>query len=239
MSHAHTCLGACSNHPGTPSDPGAVFLDHLTNTPPTRFPFTHWQCPKTLPPCLIAALRAVPFDPPPLSHDAWATGKRDSHNSRRIFYNTETQRRFQPCARLAETFQNPTLVAKLGNITGAALDGTFLRLEHCLDRDGFWLEPHPDIAAKKLTLLIYLDEPPLGEEWGTDLFRPDDLEWAGSAPCHPGSGLLFIPAHDTWHGFRRKPITGTRHSIIINYVASDWRARRELAFPEDPVVARG
>ncbi len=235
MSHAHTCLGACSSRPGTASDPGAVFLGHLADTAPTHFPFTHWQCAKTLPPCLIAALGAVPFDPPPLSADDLATGKRDSHNSHRIFYNAETQRRFDPCARLARAFQNPSLVAKLAAITGAALHGTFLRLEHCLDRDGFWLEPHPDIAAKKLTFLIYLNEPPLGEDWGTDLFHPNDLHWVGSAPCHPGSGLLFVPAQDTWHGFRRKPITGIRRSIIINYVAADWRARHELAFPDAPV----
>jgi hypothetical protein len=31
-------------------------------------------------------------------------------------------------------------------------------LELCLDTDGFWLEPHTDIGAKKLTLLISLSQ---------------------------------------------------------------------------------
>jgi hypothetical protein len=53
----------------------------------------------------------------------------------------------------------------------AALAARFPRVEYCLDTDGSWLEPHIDIGAKVLTMLIYLANPPPGEDWGIDLFQ--------------------------------------------------------------------
>ena len=52
------------------------------------------------------------------------------------------------------------------------LDGSFLRIECCLDTDGFWLEPHTDIGAKLLTLLVYLSDHPEAGDWGTDIMDP-------------------------------------------------------------------
>ena len=36
------------------------------------------------------------------------------------------------------------------------LRDSHLRIEYCLDTDGFWLEPHTDIGAKLFTMLVYL-----------------------------------------------------------------------------------
>jgi hypothetical protein len=48
--------------------------------------------------------------------------------------------------------------------------------------------------------------------------------------------LIFIPANNTWQGFHKRPIQGIRRSLIVNYVGAEWRARHELAFPDQPVA---
>ena len=48
-------------------------------------------------------------------------------------------------------------------------------------------------------------------------------------------GFSFVPGRDTWHGFDKRPIRGVRRSVIINYVKPEWRARHELAYPDQPV----
>lgn len=99
---------------------------------------------------------------------------------------------------------------------------------------GFWLEPHTDIAAKRFTMLIYLSTHPDAAEWGTDLFDAN-LQTSGRSSGRFNSGLIFLPANDTWHGFARRLIAGVRRSIVINYVTPDWRSRHELAFPAVPI----
>jgi hypothetical protein len=86
------------------------------------------------------------------------------------------------------------------------------------------------------TMLVYLSDHPDAEQWGTDLYD------RGRNPAERVSGarntgLIFLPAADTWHGFARRPIRGVRRSLIINYVTPDWRAQGELAFPTEPVRA--
>jgi len=82
--------------------------------------------------------------------------------------------------------------------------------------------------------LIYLSSEPGSDAWGTDLLAPDGTLVA-RAPATPNSGLIFVPASDTWHGFAPRPMQGLRRTLIVNYVGSEWRARNELAFPDQPV----
>ena len=55
------------------------------------------------------------------------------------------------------------------DVCGRRLTDASLRIEYCLDTDGFWLEPHTDIGAKLFTMLIYLSDDPGAVEWGTDI----------------------------------------------------------------------
>ncbi len=98
------------------------------------------------------------------------------------------------------------------------------------------MEPHTDIGAKRLTFLIYLSDHPDAENWGTDIMDQAG-HVLGRAPGSANRGLIFVPAADTWHGFVRRPILGVRRSLIVNYVGPEWRSRRELAFPGEPVVS--
>jgi hypothetical protein len=73
-------------------------------------------------------------------------------------------------------------------------------------------------------------------QWGTDLLDgPDRLEL--TTPYQRNFGFIFIPSADTWHGFDRRPISGVRRSLIVNYVRPEWRSRNEFAFPTRAVLA--
>ena len=203
----------------------------LAEAVPGDVPFRHWTVRAVLPPAVAAAVPVLPFSPPDMEAIA---GRRESVNAQRSFFSAENRARFAVCEAVAQAFQAPATVALIERTCAATLAGSYLRIEHALDTDGFWLEPHTDIGAKLFTMLVYLSTHPDAEGWGTDLFHPDGtLAVRGSGAFN--TALVFIPGADTFHGFVRRPIAGVRHSLIVNYVIPAWRSRHELAFPQQPV----
>lgn len=217
----------------TISMPGCHIRKSLLNASAMRAPFPHWLLRDVLPAWLGEEVRALPFPPAALGD---TLGKRETYNSRRIFVSEKNRERFLACDRLAGAFQDEATVGLLEDLTGITLAGGFTRIEYCLDTDGFWLEPHTDIGAKMLTLLIYLSDHQDAENWGTDIMDAmgNVLGRASGAANH---GLIFVPGSDTWHGFVKRPIQGIRRSLIVNYVKPEWRSRHELAFPDQAVVS--
>jgi hypothetical protein len=199
-----------------------------------EMPFRHWLLHDVLPSAVGDAVTRLPFAPPVIDD---TLGKRETHNSARIFFSGDTLQRFAVCADIAAAFQDKTMVGALEASCGEPLHGTSLRIEYCQDGAGFWLEPHTDIGAKRFTMLIYLSRGPGSAEWGTDVYDAAHHR-VGRAPGDFGSGLIFIPGSDTWHGFERRPIVGVRRSLIVNYVVPEWRSRHELAYPDRPVGAQ-
>jgi hypothetical protein len=57
----------------------------------------------------------------------------------------------------------------------------------------------------------------------------------GRSPFVFNTAFIFIPGTDTYHGFEPRRIEGVRKSVIINYVTSEWRAREQLANPQQPL----
>ncbi|MFT8776204.1 MAG: 2OG-Fe(II) oxygenase [Gluconacetobacter liquefaciens] len=190
------------------------------------WPFAHWVLDDVLPPSVCAALLA--WDPGADAHGGDTGGRRDARNGRRVFVTPET-RRVPGLDRLARMFDDVEAREAISARCRARLAGTALRLELCLDTDGFWLEPHTDIGAKKLTLLIALSTDAGAAEWGTDLMTADGKPAARASGAF-NSGLMFVPGDESWHGFVRRPIQGLRRSLIVNFVSSEWRALGELAF---------
>lgn len=197
----------------------------------TNAPFRHWHLRHVLPAELCAAVADLPFAPPTIGD---TLGKRETHNASRLFVSSPDRDRYAACAALAEAFQDEATVALLEDLCDVDLRGSFLRIECCLDTNGFWLAPHTDIGAKLFTLLVYLSDHPDADNWGTDIMDASGAAVGRSSGAF-NSGLVFVPAADTWHGFVRRPILGVRRSLIVNYVKPEWRARHELAFPETPV----
>jgi hypothetical protein len=191
-------------------------------------PYRHWLPETMLPDEACLALDALPVAPPRIDD---TRGKRETHNSSRLFFGVEARQKFPVCEALASALQSNAVVARLERLCDLDLRQTHLRIEYCLDTEGFWLEPHTDIGAKLFTMLTYLSDDPGGEAWGTDILDAD-LNLVATTPYRRNAGLIFVPGADTWHGFHRRPIVGVRRSLIVNYVKPEWRSRHELAFPD-------
>lgn len=194
-------------------------------------PFRYWLLERVLPHALCRSVTALPFPPPAIDD---TQGWRETNNGSRIFVSAANRRRYPACEALAETFQDEATTGLIEDICGISLAGSYLRIECCLDTDGFWLQPHTDIGAKLFTMLVYLSDHPDAGDWGTDIMDASGGV-LGRASGTFNNGLVFVPGTDTWHGFVRRPIRGVRRSLIVNYVKPEWRSRHELAFPETPV----
>lgn len=196
-------------------------------------PYAHWVLSEVFPEPTSRAIVRLPF-PAPVIDDT--EGKRDTHNSTRIFFSQDNQRIHGVCAAVSEALQHPEAVSIMAEVTGADLAGSSLRIEYAQDREGFWLEPHTDIGPKRITFILYLIDLDGGGGLGTDIYADDEAHThVGSSPAAFNQGFVFIPARNTWHGFERRPIPGIRRSLIINYVGPEWRNRQELCFPDAPV----
>lgn len=203
------------------------FLACLERAQHVTDPFDYWLLEGALPAQDIDAIVNLPFAPP---STAGYSGKRETNNSSRMFFNRENQEKFAVCHRVASAFADPDVRSAIEATTHADLAGTKLRIEYCQDAPGFWLEPHTDISVKRFTMLVYLSDNPALRLAGTDIHEgPPDFTYVTSAPYGRNLGVIFIPAKNTWHGVGYHPLTGLRKSIIINYVTADWRDTFELA----------
>ncbi len=191
-------------------------------------PYSYWTMMEVLPPYIYNSLLKWMPDLNAIAGDVH--GKRENHNKDRVFVTPQKQKEDQGCAVLAQVFESKEIRSAFSHLTGSDLSDTWLRLELCLDTDGFWLESHTDIGAKKLTFLISLSTTKGAEEWGTDIMNEAGQSLKRSSGIF-NSAFLFIPAKDTWHGFEKRPIKGVRRTLILNYVDKSWRAKHELAFP--------
>lgn len=204
-----------------------TFLGCLERSLHVEQPFDYWLLDGALPEGDIDAVIDLPFAPP--GADGF-NGRRETNNSARTFFNAENQKRFPVILRIVGAFKDRRVIEAIERTTGANLDDTRLRIEYCQDAPGFWLEPHTDIAVKKFTMLVYLSSAPALRMCGTDIHEgPPDYKYVATAPYGRNLGVIFIPAHNTWHGVGQHPLTGLRRSIIINYVTADWRDTYELA----------
>ena len=217
-------LGACVEH----------FSQRLGSPEPRRSPYPHWIIGDVLPTGLTEALAALPLEAPDVGE---VSGARELHNDTRSYVDAAAIAAFPACRRLAELFLDPAMIETIEAVTGADLDGTYLRIELALDTKGFWLKPHTDLGVKRFTMLYYL-APSGRPELGTDIYA-DAATHAHSVPFEPGTAVIFKPSTNTWHGFEPRAINGVRRSAIINYVTEDWRAREQLANPERPLRTRG
>lgn len=204
------------------------FFDALDHSQVRTTPYRHWLLSDVLPDEIAQGIADLPMTPAEIDD---TKGKRETHNSTRIFFSVANRRRFDVCEKVAAMFQDEATVRKLEQVCGIDLKGTYLRIEYCQDTSGFWLEPHTDIGAKLITLLVYLSTDPDSAEWGTTIYDQNKTPVA-NAPAPFDSALMFVPAQDTWHGFAPRKIRGVRKSIIINYVVDEWRSRHELAYPD-------
>jgi len=211
----------------------AALAQSLASAAHSDTPYRHWFVSDVFPKAAAEALAVLPFPVPELGG---VSGKREVHNATRQYFDVENRAKYSVCGEIADFLQSPTAIKMFNKACGLDLSGTYLRLEYAQDTNGFWLEPHTDLGVKKFTMLIYLSSDAGHEALGTDIYSDKDTHVATS-PFRPNGATIFIPADNTWHGFEPREIPGVRKSLILNYVTPDWRAREQLAFPDQMVSA--
>ena len=200
----------------------------LANSPVQPRPFPHWQLHDVLPAPVASAL--VTWMPDSQFIGGNSGGQRAGRNGQRLFI-TPARRAASPALdHLARLFDDPHTRATFTTQCNARIEDAALRLELCLDADGFWLEPHTDIGAKRLTLLVSLSMGADAHDWGTDIMTAEGTPVARASGAF-NSGLLFIPSDHSWHGFVPRALSGVRRTLIVNYVGPEWQAMNELARP--------
>lgn len=208
----------------------AAIRASMTGAERREQPYPNWRLREMLPDAVAREIAALPFDPIDV---AGVSGKRELHNAERQYFAGAVLEQFPVARAVAEAFQSPNVVRTLSEVTGAPLDGTYLRIEYAADAVGFWLEPHTDLGVKSFTLLYQLAGPGQ-EDLGTDLYESPQV-WVERVPFVWNAAAVFVPSKRTYHGFEPREINGVRRSLIINYVTGEWRAREQLAFPDRPV----
>lgn len=206
-------------------------LSSFDNGQQNEAPYRHWFLSDCLPEDTLDDILDLPFDAPDLGG---VSGKRELHNATRTYFDIGNRNKHPCCEAFSQAFQDKRITDLIEQKFGTDLDGTYLRIEYAQDTGGFWLEPHSDLGVKNFTMLLYMSKDPSHKDLGTDIYDANKKH-VGRSPFEPNGALVFIPANDTFHGFEPRTIEGVRKSIIINYVTDEWRAREQLAFPENPI----
>ena len=210
------------------------FIRSLSNSQKEDDPYTHWLLSDVFGESDIDDLLNLPFSAPRMDY---SIGKRDANNDKRGYFDVERRHEYPICGLISDALQSPEVIRSIEDVCGVDLEGTYLRVEYAQDSPGFWLAPHTDIGVKKFTMLIYLSRDEEASNWGTTIYKDAETVW-GTVPSPSNHALIFIPADNTWHGYEKRPMSGLRKSLIVNYVTDEWRARNELAFPDSPVTSR-
>ncbi len=201
--------------------------ENLKKSRYTSIPFSHWIYERVFPDDIIDELLKLPFQAPKIDH---YTGKRESNNQTRIFFNKENSEKFKVIKSIVEVFNNYKIIKSLENICGGgrSLTKGKLRIEYTMDTGDFWLEPHLDIKEKLLTFLVYLSKDTGSNEWGTTIYNSDKI-FHSKVTYKSNLGLMFNAGTNSWHGVSKQNIEGVRKNLIINYVVDEWKSIHELA----------
>jgi hypothetical protein len=219
--------------PASTSDIVRSLLESFRRASERREPYRHWFVKDCLPKSTVDEVLDLPFAAASLEG---ISGKRELHNPTRHYFDVPNRDKFDCVSNVAAAFQDRQVTSAIEQIFGADLGGSYLRIEFAQDVDGFWLEPHTDIGVKTFTFLLYISSDPAHAGLGTDIYD-NNKEWVARSPFASDAGMIFVPSTITYHGFEPRKIEGVRKSLVINYVTNDWRAREQLAYPEQPVVA--
>ncbi|HXF53096.1 MAG TPA: 2OG-Fe(II) oxygenase [Hyphomicrobiaceae bacterium] len=209
----------------------ATLTQSVRNAQRHEQPYRHWFLSRCLPEDVIEAVLGLPFEAPDLGG---VSGKRELHNATRKYFDVANRAKFPVCAAIAQALQEPSLTREIERMFATKLDGSYLRIEYAQDTNGFWLEPHTDLGVKLFTCLLYLSKVPSHADLGTDIYDKDKRR-VGRSPFRSNGAMVFVPSDITFHGFEPRPIEGVRKSLVINYVTEAWRAREQLAFPDQPI----
>jgi hypothetical protein len=201
----------------------SAFRRSLANASRFDLPYRHWILESVFERELMNGFEALPFEPLELQGD----GTRVSIPPA-AFLNEATCARYPVLSRIVDILSHEAAVEDLERLCGISLQGTFLRISYHVDMHGFWLRPHTDLAAKRLSLIVLMKHNPVDEPIGTEMYDSSGT-LISRAPSRDNSGLMFIPSNNTFHGFTQRHLFGTRCTLVVNFVSDAWANRDELA----------
>ena len=194
----------------------STFLDlaALEAAPVSSDPFRHIVVPDFVPPTLLPRIyEGLP------------------KTSRGGSFPHEALRLGQEARAMVHEMEGPALRDLIARKLGMVLDNapTMLTVRlYCREKDG---QIHTDSDTKRVTVLLYLN--PENERFSQQegclrlLRGPTDLEdYVVEVPPTRGTLLVFPNGPTAWHGHRS--YAGPRHSLQLNYMTTDGRARSEM-----------
>lgn len=209
----------------------ATFINSLKNCNPQTDPYKYWLVENVYPPEAIDDIVNLQIAAPRMDY---SVGRREANNDKRGYFDVARRNEYPICGIIADAMQSPEVTSTIEEVCKVDLGGTYLRIEYTQDSPGFWLEPHTDIGVKKFTMLIYMSQDEDAPNWGTSIYKNAET-FVGNTEYKSNQALIFVPSPTTWHGYEKRPMHGLRKNLIINYVTNEWRARNELAFPNNPI----
>ena len=141
----------------------------------------------------------------------------------RCFLDKNNSNEFPQLTKLAKELQKKETYTYVGKLVGKDLSKSFVRIEICCDRKGFWLKPHCDIKEKLLSCMLFVNRFDESEQLGTDFYN-ENMEKVKTVPYKNNYGYFFSSDEKRWHGMEKKEIKKDRRCIQVNYVTfkTDW-----------------
>ncbi len=141
----------------------------------------------------------------------------------RCFLDKNNSNEFPQLTKLAKELQKKETHTYVGKLIGKDLSKSFVRVEICCDRKGFWLKPHCDIKEKLLSCMLFVNRFDESEQLGTDFYN-ENMEKVKTVPYKNNYGYFFSSDEKSWHGMEKKEIKKDRRCIQVNYVTfkTDW-----------------
>ena len=141
----------------------------------------------------------------------------------RCFLDKNNSNEFPQLTKLAKELQKKETYTYVGKLIGKDLSKSFVRVEICCDRKGFWVKPHCDIKEKLLSCMLFVNRFDESEQLGTDFYN-ENMEKVKTVPYKNNYGYFFSSDEKSWHGMEKKEIKKDRRCIQVNYVTfkTDW-----------------
>jgi len=141
----------------------------------------------------------------------------------RCFLDKNNSDEFPQLTKLVKELQKKETYTYVGKLIGKDLSKSFVRVEICCDRKGFWLKPHCDIKEKLLSCMLFVNRFEESEQLGTDFYN-ENMEKVKTVPYKNNYGYFFSSDEKSWHGMEKKEIKKDRRCIQVNYVTfkTDW-----------------
>jgi len=207
-------------------------LNSFKNSKHGTVPFRYWEVDRPLTEAMINELYNAELDDPS-AHKIEYDGTRaiDGGDGKlregiksggkalkfRCFIDKKNEHLYPELKKLVNELQKKETNEYVGSLMGKDLSNSFVRVEICCDRKGFWLKPHCDIKEKLMSSMLFVNKYGESEELGTD-FYDLNLKKVYTVPYKHNYGYMFTTDENSWHGLEKKEIKNERRCLQVNYV---------------------